>query len=47
VLLADTFVNVPLVVLCLFFLWEGPLAGRVPQWIATTVILPSLSWSVI
>ena len=37
-LLADTFVNVPLVVLCLFFLWEGPLAGRVPQWIATTVI---------
>ncbi len=30
--------NVPLVVLCLFFLWEGPLAGRVPQWIATTVI---------
>ena len=37
-LMADTFVNVPLVVLCLFFLWEGPLAGRVPQWIATTVI---------
>jgi putative hemolysin len=37
-LLADTLVNVPLVVLCLFFLWQGPLAGRVPQWVATTVI---------
>ena len=24
----------PLVVLCLFFFWEGPLAGRVPQWLA-------------
>ncbi len=37
-LLADTLVNVPLVVLCLFFLWEGPLAGHVPQWVATTLI---------
>src|SRR4030095_2367745 len=27
-----------LVILCLFFLWEGPLAGRVPQWLAGIVI---------
>src|SRR5216110_3970231 len=32
-LLGDGLVNVLLVVLCLFFLWEGPLAGRVPQWL--------------
>ncbi len=38
ILLADTLVNVPLVLLCLFFLWEGPLAGHVPQWVATTAI---------
>src|SRR5213082_1965411 len=32
-LLGDGLVNVVLVVLCLFFLWEGPLAGRIPQWL--------------
>src|SRR5216110_1162021 len=37
-LLGDGLVKVPLVLLCLFFLWEGPLAGRVPQWIATIAI---------
>jgi putative hemolysin len=33
-LLADGLINVLLVVLCLFFLWESSLAGRVPQWLA-------------
>src|SRR6266699_3731097 len=37
-LLGDGLVNVILVVLCLFFLWEGPLAGRVPQWLAGIAI---------
>ncbi len=37
-LLGDGLVNVLLVVLCLFFLWEGPLAGRIPQWVAGIVI---------
>jgi magnesium and cobalt exporter, CNNM family len=37
-LLGDGLVNVLLVVLCLFFLWEGPLAGRIPQWLAGIVI---------
>jgi CBS domain containing-hemolysin-like protein len=37
-LLADVVVNVPLVVLCLFLIWEGPLAARVPQWLAAIVI---------
>ncbi|MEY2541895.1 MAG: magnesium and cobalt exporter, family [Verrucomicrobiota bacterium] len=37
-LLGDVFVNVPLVVLCLFFLWNGPLAGRVPEWLTAIVI---------
>jgi putative hemolysin len=37
-LLGDGLVKVPLVLLCLFFLWEGPLAGRVPQWLATIAI---------
>src|SRR5215208_426778 len=31
-LLGDGVINVLLVVLCLFFLWEGPLAGRIPEW---------------
>ena len=35
---ADALVNVPLVVLCLFLIWEGPLAAHVPQWLAATVI---------
>src|SRR5437016_14451011 len=37
-LLGDGLVNVLLVVLCLFFLWEGPLAGHVPQWLAGIAI---------
>src|SRR6266568_683326 len=37
-LLGDSLVNVLLVVLCFFFLWEGPLAGRIPQWVAGIVI---------
>lgn len=37
-LLGDALVKVPLVVLCLFLLWEGPLAARVPQWFAAMSI---------
>jgi len=37
-LLGDGLVKVPLVVLCLFLLWEGPLAARVPQWLAAIAI---------
>ncbi|HEV2842325.1 MAG TPA: hemolysin family protein [Chthoniobacterales bacterium] len=37
-LLADALVNIPLIVLCLFLIWEGPLASPVPQWLAATVI---------
>src|SRR5438132_3243343 len=37
-LLGDGLVNVLLVVLCLVFLWEGPLAERIPQWVAGIVI---------
>jgi magnesium and cobalt exporter, CNNM family len=37
-LLGDGLVNVVLIVLCLFVLWEGPLAGRVPQWLAGIAI---------
>ena len=37
-LLGDGLLNVLLVVLCLFFLWEGPLAGRIPQWLAGIAI---------
>src|SRR5947199_8307877 len=37
-LLGDGLVNVLLVVLCLFFLWEGPLAGSVPQWLTGILI---------
>src|SRR5881227_1591498 len=37
-LLGDGFVNVVLVILCLFFLWEGPLAARIPQWLAGILI---------
>src|SRR4029453_1093688 len=33
-LLGDGLINVLLVVLCLFFLWESQLAGRIPQWVA-------------
>src|SRR4030095_12672174 len=31
-LLGDGLINVLLIILCLFFLWEGPLAGRISQW---------------
>src|SRR2546421_6475017 len=37
-LLGDGLVKVPLVILCLFFLWEGPLATRIPQWLAGIAI---------
>ncbi|HVF70642.1 MAG TPA: hemolysin family protein [Chthoniobacterales bacterium] len=37
-LLGDVFANVPLIVLCLFFIWQGPLAGRISTWLAATVI---------
>jgi CBS domain containing-hemolysin-like protein len=37
-LLGDVLVNVPLVILCLFLLWEGPLAGSVPGWLAAMVV---------
>src|SRR5215813_5106421 len=37
-LLGDGLVNVLLVILCLFLLWEGPVAGRVPQWLTGILI---------
>ncbi len=38
-LLADVLVNVPLIVLCFFILWEGPLAYvHLPQWLAAVAI---------
>src|SRR5213594_3545300 len=37
-LLGDGLVKVPLVVLCLFLLWRGPFAGRLPQWVAAVMI---------
>ena len=38
-LLADVLVNVPLIVLCLFLVWEGPLAAaQLPQWLAAIAI---------
>jgi CBS domain containing-hemolysin-like protein len=37
-LLGDVFANVPIVVLCLFLIWNGPLAAHVPAWLAATVI---------
>jgi len=37
-LLGDGLVKVPLVVLCLFLLWRGPLAGHLPQWAAAILI---------
>ena len=37
-LLADAFVNIPLVVFCLLLIWQGPLAAPIPQWVAATVI---------
>ena len=37
-LLGDVFANVPIVVLCLFLIWNGALAEPVPAWLAATVI---------
>jgi len=37
-LLGDGLVNVLLVVWCLFFLWESPLATHIPLWMAALVI---------
>jgi len=37
-LLGDALMKVPLVVLCLFLTWKGPLAERIPQWLAATAI---------
>jgi len=37
-LLGDGLIKVPLVVLCLFLLWRGPLAGHLPQWLAAILI---------
>ena len=37
-LLGDGLVKAPLVVLCLFLLWRGPLAGDLPQWVAAILI---------
>src|ERR671930_1348504 len=41
-LLGDGLVNALLVVLCLFFLWESPLAGRIPEWAAALVIFATV-----
>src|SRR5712691_8507081 len=37
-LLGDTLVNVPLIILCLVLIWEGPLAGQIPTWLAALAI---------
>jgi putative hemolysin len=37
-LLGDGLVNVPLVILCLFLIWEVPLGHHIPQWLTATVI---------
>ncbi len=37
-LLGDTMVNVPLVILCLVLIWEGPLITHLPAWIAALAI---------
>lgn len=37
-LLGDGLIDVLLVVLCFFFLWETPLAGRIPEWAAALAI---------
>jgi putative hemolysin len=37
-LLGDTVVNVPLVILCLVLIWEGPLVTHLPAWVAALAI---------
>jgi putative hemolysin len=41
-LLGDGLINVLLVILCLFFLWESPLAGRIPEWAAALMIFATV-----
>jgi CBS domain containing-hemolysin-like protein len=41
-LLGDGLVNVPLVILCLFLIWEVPWGHHVPQWLAAVVIFTIL-----
>jgi CBS domain containing-hemolysin-like protein len=41
-LLGDGLVNVPLVILCLFLIWEVPWGRHIPQWIAAVVIFTIL-----
>ena len=38
ILLGGVVVNVPLIVLCLYLLWQAPVAARVPQWLAAFAI---------
>ncbi len=38
-LLGDALMKVPLVVLCLFLIWNGPASTRIPQWLAAVAIL--------
>jgi putative hemolysin len=37
-LLGGALVNVPLVILCLVLIWEGPLAAQMPSWVAALAI---------
>ncbi|HEY5036236.1 MAG TPA: hemolysin family protein [Chthoniobacterales bacterium] len=37
-LLGGTLINVPLIILCLVLIWEGPLADRMPEWLAALAI---------
>jgi putative hemolysin len=37
-LLGDGLVRVPLIILCLLLLWEGPLVSGIPQWLTATLI---------
>ncbi len=37
-LLGGALVNVPLVILCLVLIWEGPLDASMPSWVATLII---------
>ena len=41
-LLGDALVNVPLIILSLFLIWEGPLAARVPQWLVALGIFTGI-----
>ena len=37
-LLGGTLINVPLIILCLVLIWEGPLAAQLPEWLAALAI---------